>query len=77
MSGDNSSSSGVSTAKTGGANSGGRSKYEGTAGAGNSTAGSRANNAPVGKTEGEADTASLVRTLALSNFGDRPVFLEV
>lgn len=66
---------GATTGVNGGG--GGSSKKKDAAGAGNSTASSRAWKAKAGKAEGEADAASLMRTLALSNFGDRPVFLEV
>lgn len=78
MSGDsNGNSSGVRTTTTGANGGGGGSKKKGAAGTGNTTALSRKWKAPAGKAESEANAASLVRTLALSNFGDRPVFLEV
>ena len=56
---------------------GGGSKTKDASGAGKSTARSEPRKAAAGKAKGEAGGASLVRTLALSNFGDRPVFLEV
>ena len=73
----NGKSNGIGTTATGTTGGAGGSKKKGAAGAGNSTARSRSSKAAAGKVEGEADAASLVRTLALSNFGDRPVFLEV
>lgn len=63
---------GTATAGANGGGGGGGSKR-----INNSTARSRAWKARAGKAESEADAASLVRTLALSNFGNRPVFLEV
>lgn len=62
-----------------GGGGGGGPRGNGGAGAGNSAAGSKAGGRRAGGAggDGEEKAASLVRTLALSNFGNRPAFLEV